>query len=227
MKDVRLPLAFNVRHAQPPSLGLVALVGLMQSVLLPDDTTGDSQQVDWMYVITDDLALPVYLTSRLDNTPSVALCCLDQKNSLPDIASRIAEIMKSQEALPMIQWEAIFSRVEDMLPLFDKSSASPEDDDDYEIVEEKNLKRAKQDIEDSQEGVFNWSDKKPSKKEKEKTPKDKEKDFAKKPKSKDKEKTQKPEASKQAKPEASKKTSSTSSTDLTRRLQTGLRKPNH
>ncbi len=65
---VRLPPAFNIRHAQPQGLGLVALVGLLQTIILdtPDPET-ESQAVGWIYLISDDLQLPVLFTSRLDN----------------------------------------------------------------------------------------------------------------------------------------------------------------
>ena len=68
-KMVRLPPAFNIRHAHPLGIGLVALVGLLQTIILetPAPET-ESQAVDWIYLISDDLQLPVLFTSRLDNS---------------------------------------------------------------------------------------------------------------------------------------------------------------
>ena len=63
---VRLPPVFNIKNATPPGLGIAALMGVLQSVLLPDNVSGDSS-TDWIFLATVDLQLPVLLCQRLDN----------------------------------------------------------------------------------------------------------------------------------------------------------------
>ena len=66
-RTTKLPPVFNVRNADPQDMGLVALIGIMQTVLLPENTDQESQSIDWIYLLTDNLQLPGLLTTRLDN----------------------------------------------------------------------------------------------------------------------------------------------------------------
>ena len=51
---VQLPPVFNIKHATPPGLGIAAVIGVLQSVLLPDNVSGDSS-TDWIFLANVDL----------------------------------------------------------------------------------------------------------------------------------------------------------------------------
>ena len=132
------------------------------------------------------------------------MCSLDIVTPVSDMGSRVSKYLKEVEALPLMDWEAIFMKTVDMLPLFDKptSDADVEKEDEPEVPEDREAgtpakkQRTASPGSPAQDQPFDWSPKltppkKPRtvvKKSKEPLISAKTPDTARKEKSKDKEK---------------------------------------
>lgn len=251
----RQPPYFNIAHAEPPTLGWVAIFGYLQALLLPDSNDeSTSQGADWLYVISDDVALAALLSTRLDNTPSVALCPLRSEESIPDIAGHVSEALKGTQNIPVLQWTQIMERTIALAPIFEmvQQADVAENLDSVSSDSEINMplvplppnpkppakRRAKPGAEGTPLKPFKVPQARQSKEKEKEAPKDKDprkdKDQGKGKKRKmqaDEETTAEPRPSEDPKPSAPSSgtpAAALTASELTRRLSgSGLRKPIH
>ena len=119
-KAVKMPPMFNIIWAQPQLVGWITIIGLMQWIWVPSPEEEDEQRMDWVYVFSNDLALPVYLASLLENTPSVVLCPFDTVDTMCDLGAKTAEMVRTMQGVHHISWRGMIQRAEAMAPLFDE-----------------------------------------------------------------------------------------------------------
>ena len=56
----------------------------------------------------------------------MVVCSLDLRKSISDQGHTVSEHMKQAEGIPVVQWDLIFDRMGEMLPLFDKVQSNLE-----------------------------------------------------------------------------------------------------
>ena len=95
------------------------------------------------------------------------MCCLDVTSRVNDMGARISEHLKEVEALPLMDWDTIFLRTVDMLPLFDRPAAEveteaevePEPTEDVPREETPAKKPRRSDSSSNADKPFDWSPK--------------------------------------------------------------------
>jgi hypothetical protein len=96
----KLPPVLNLTTAQPLNLGWAATVGLFRSMWKETKARSEEGKVDWIYVLSDDLDLPVLLSQRIDSHPSIVFCCLSAALSTEDVAAKLREKLKTVHETP-------------------------------------------------------------------------------------------------------------------------------
>ena len=106
----KVPPVVNIRNQEAGVLGWVAAIGMLASLwrlpntdVAPGDLVG-SAPVEWVYCVGEDAALPVALTTRLDNTPSIIYSPTQQVPSLADLGDAVANHLRQSEQLPTGLW---------------------------------------------------------------------------------------------------------------------------
>ena len=126
-----MPPVFNIRWFSPPVLVWVAVIGLMQWLWVKQhDLESGSLPVDWMFVATKDLHVPVLLAGMLENAPSVVLCPFDTQHSLSRLASETVELVKSMAGIDTIMRSDVMERAEALSPLRPQAPPVPDDSED-------------------------------------------------------------------------------------------------
>ena len=120
----KVPPVVNIRNQEAGVLGWVAAIGMLASLwrlphtdVVPGDPAG-SAPVEWVYCVGDDAALPVALTTRLDNTPSIIYSPTQQVPSVADLGDTVANHLRQSEQLPTIPWMTVGDAWRKFLPLF-------------------------------------------------------------------------------------------------------------
>ena len=126
-RAVKMPKLFLLQDAPSVLVGWTAVLGLMRSMwtLSAVDPKEMHKNVDWLYVVSNDNALPVSLLQRLDAKPSILYCAIGSSLSCRETAATIAETLKTtQESLPL-HWGKLLLRAEGFQRLFE---AEPDSD---------------------------------------------------------------------------------------------------
>ena len=120
----KVPPVVNIRNQEAGVLGWVAAIGMLASLwrlpntdVAPGDLVG-SAPVEWVYCVGEDAALPVALTTRLDNTPSIIYSPTQQVPSLADLGDTVANHLRQSEQLPTVPWMSVGEAWRKFLPLF-------------------------------------------------------------------------------------------------------------
>ena len=113
----RMPPMANIAHADPLTVGWVAVIGLLRFLWHRPADDGQEHATDWLYVMSDDLTLPALLTQRLETNPSIVLCVLHGGGAQGDTGDIVAENMRTAQDLPPIPWSEVIERWCMMLPL--------------------------------------------------------------------------------------------------------------
>lgn len=162
----KVPPMMNITHVQPITLGWAAVVGIFRTFWREPKPKSDEPKIDWLYVLSDDIELPVILSQKIDSHPSVIFCSLSTALRTDEVAAKIKEQLKDQQESPPLQWGRMMTRAQKLESIFEVSSS---DDDESEEREEgrspphktekqkQKQRRRRQRSEDvEEEGPFFW-----------------------------------------------------------------------
>ena len=129
----KMPPVINLDNARPIVLGWCAIMGLLRDIWRvrphPVEEEEEQPEVEWLYVVTDDVDMAVLLGMRLDSGPSILHCPLHAVRSLQDHAETVSTHLQGTENVAVIPWDDMTIRWHNCLPLF-PDAAPVEDGDD-------------------------------------------------------------------------------------------------
>ena len=102
----KMPPIINLASARPIVLGWCAIVGLLREIwrVRPgaEEEEEEQPEVEWLYVVSDDVDLAVLLGMRMDSGPSILHCPLHMVHSLWDHAEAVSTHLQGTENVVII-----------------------------------------------------------------------------------------------------------------------------
>ena len=222
----KVPPCVNLTTAPTMNVAWTATVGIFRHLWRTPKERAQEARVDWVFVVSEELDLPVMISQRIDTHPSVVFCSTSTVLSTADIASKLKEKLKDAQEVAPLPWGYIMHAAHHLMPLFEVPvSSSEEEEDDADRAgspPHRQHKRRHKTREGSSEEHFFWDSPTPKASKKPKPHKETRQASEEAVSS-----TKKPQKSK-AKPKAKEPASGgrrLSGTDLAKRIGGGLAKP--
>lgn len=110
---------YNICDAPDLLTGWVSVVGLLKSIWSCTGDTEGGPHVDWMYVVSDDVNLPVALVSKIIPHPNVVFYPFEIRDPLADVAAKVSDGLNAEHETPPLPWLDLLKRSVLLQPLYD------------------------------------------------------------------------------------------------------------
>ena len=126
---MKMPPVINISNSPTLTTGWLCVIGVLRFLWHRVDPTSSqpSSDVDWLYVLTDDLTLVGQVTQRLESSPSVVVCRIHEEGPVADAGALVAEHTKTAQDMLPLAWTDIIHRWTNVLPLFPPTHAEEPD----------------------------------------------------------------------------------------------------
>jgi hypothetical protein len=86
-------------------MGWVVLLGILQTIWMPEEVESESQASDWIYMLGDDLNLAAGLMMWQENRPSVCIGSMGSHMALEDYTARGSQAIRLAEGQYPLEWD--------------------------------------------------------------------------------------------------------------------------